>query len=169
MTSPLLPKWKRKIFCANLRSSGLKGNGWIWPARRESIYSWKRPLTESQRYPSTLTSIKKYASTTFCNSTLTQILVYRSTHLRCTSSRPKITMLETIGARSPTRTSLTAVLLTWKSKVCHNNKKLLQHRKKTAQPQIQRSINHVHMCWYCFTEAETGSQNIDIRSAFKRR
>lgn len=42
----------------------------------------------------------------------------RSTHLKCTSSRPKKTMLETTGVKSATRTSLTAALLTWKWKVC---------------------------------------------------
>lgn len=46
----------------------------------------------------------------------------RSTLLRWTSSKPKRTMLGVTGARSPTRTSLTAVPLTWKLKVCQNNK-----------------------------------------------
>lgn len=42
----------------------------------------------------------------------------RCTLLKCTSSRPKTTMLGTTGVKSITRTSLTAAPLTWRLKVC---------------------------------------------------
>lgn len=48
-TSPLLPKWKPKIFSANLLSSGSKANGWIWRARQESTCSWRRPSSGKRR------------------------------------------------------------------------------------------------------------------------
>lgn len=63
-----------------------------------------------------LSQLLQYVSTTKTNFYIS--LPGRYTHLRCTSSRPKTTMLETTGAKSPTRTSLTAVPLTWKLKVC---------------------------------------------------
>lgn len=56
------------------------------------------------------------------NGPVITIIIGRSTHLKCTSSRPKKTMLETTGAKSATRTSLTAVPLTWKLKVCESLK-----------------------------------------------
>lgn len=48
-TPASLPKWRPRISSANPPSSGLKENGWIWPARLENTCSSKKHLTDSQR------------------------------------------------------------------------------------------------------------------------
>lgn len=150
-TSPLLPRWRPKISCANPLSSGSKENGWIWPVKQGSTCNWKRPLNEPPRYctarhPNPLTHTHTSTHHPTCSYTNSYIsLVGRSTLLRCTSSRPKTTMLGITGVRSPTRTSLTAVPLTWKLKVCQSNKVHCVNLHKYGKHRTKCSLAYVSL------------------------
>lgn len=118
----------------------------LWPIHQGTVQQGthlSQPLCEHH-----LTVTSQWCCYTNCYISLPG----RSTHLRCTSSRPKITMLETTGVKSPTRTSLTAAPLTWKLKVCQSIKRHHIHCNMSAKYRLAYVLLLSYRSWTGLTE-----------------